>query len=352
MDIHSNFCYARGYETPRHTSTARSPEATSHRAPSGRKNVSVGGSNIERFHQLRCPLGPSASQGRKGFLASPAHSGEASATLSIPEGPVGPEPGCWPVDGRLFHRRMDAVSNRTPDCPGVPDSLPSRACMAADDAIGLDMPETSAAGAGTRRSGHRSLETLPMAAYKKTPFAGKRIWFSSTKVGSCSSRTSLTPGHPGGRPLDSGIGIDDSASRPSPLLPSLLPGAAWDFMPGFTTPTSPDSKSSLSCGTSFDTCGVTWSCCGTAARSIGIPSSAPFVRDIRVSMFIPSRLMLRNSTRMNSSGPRPSGLYPTRPPEISQTSGEGCIGQSEKPEPPKRCFGLASTLRISPGRKT
>ncbi len=165
MDIHSNLCYALGYETPRYAPTTRSSETTGHRASAGWKNLSVGGRNVERIAEFGGPLGPSASAGRQDRLASPTHSGTASAVVCHSENPIGPTLSGWPPCRRLLHGCVDTASDRTSDCPTVPSSLSPGARLATDGATGLDLPEAPATGAGTRRSCHRPLEALPVAAY-------------------------------------------------------------------------------------------------------------------------------------------------------------------------------------------
>lgn len=349
MDIHSNLCYARGYETSRHTPTARIPETAGHRASTGWANVSIGGRNVKRIAQFSRPLGPSPSAGGHGRFAPPPDSRAAGTVVCLSESSAGPALGRRPSRCRLFHGCVDTASDRTLDCPTVPGSLPPRARLATDGATGLDLPEAPATGAGTRRSGHRPLEALPVAAYKKTPCNAEPIWSSSTKVGSCSSPTSVTPGHLVAGHRSCGTCTNGCACRPSPLLRSVPPAEGWASMRGSTAPTSRGWKWSASWAISCNTCADPWLCSGTVAPSTGADALGILSGGIHACGSIASRPMLRNSIPTNSFGLKPSEPCPIRRPGTSAISGEARTERSGESAPPKRCFGLVFTPRNSRG---
>lgn len=349
MDIHSNFCYARRHETSRHAPTARIPETAGHCPSTGRTNVSIGGRYVRRISQFSRPLGTSPSAGRQGRLAPPAHSRKACAVVCLSESSAGPALGCRSPRRRLFHGCVDTTSNRTLDCPTVPGSLPPGARLAIDGATRRDLPEAPATSAGTRRGSHRSLEALPVAAYKKTLFNAEPIWSSSTKVGSCSSPTSVTPGRLVAGPRSCGTCTNGCACRPSPPLRSAHPAEGWASMRGSTAPISRGWKWSASCAISCNTCADPWSCSGTSAPSTGTDASGLLSSGIPACGSIASRPTLRNSIPTNSFGLKPSGPCPIRRPGTSAISEETCTERSGESAPPKRCFGPAFMPRNSRG---
>lgn len=80
------------------------------------------------------------------------------------------------------HRSMDHEARRRSDRETVWRGVPPQSSLAVSNRLGLELPETRKASQRTRRSGHTALETLQMAAYKKTPIGMVPIWSFLTRA--------------------------------------------------------------------------------------------------------------------------------------------------------------------------
>src|SRR6266571_4296621 len=106
----------------------------------------------------------------------------------------------WRRALRLLHRPVD----HAPGCGVDPEEarrrLPPQSPLAAAAGLGLELPEAGNPGPGAERRGHRSLEAVSLAPYKKTPQGMAPIWRSSMRAASCWRRPWSAPGRPADRP--------------------------------------------------------------------------------------------------------------------------------------------------------
>lgn len=234
---------------------------------------------------------------------------------------IGETAGARATGGGILDRRVDIEADRGNDPDRIRRSLPSWACMeGVAERNGVELPEAGATRVRTKRRGHRALETLRMAGYKKTLANLVPIWPFWMKAASCLSRMSARRGHPKGRHRTFITGTGTTESRPFRRSPSRRDAIGSDCIFTFTLPTLPPMRWLLSCMPCFDTCADTFSCCGTAARFIGdSPSKSSFAR-ILVSTPFAFRLMLRNLTLTSSSGRKPNMISPTALQKTSMIS--------------------------------
>ena len=68
----------------------------------------------------------------------------------------------------LSNRSMDLETRRAADPPAVRGTLPSRSCLEAPDSVGMELSEARTLGPATGRGRDCTVETVPLAPYKKT----------------------------------------------------------------------------------------------------------------------------------------------------------------------------------------
>lgn len=251
--------------------------------------------------------------GRSHCAGSPLQA-EARQETAFNANPIERSPGV-----RLLHRLVDHASGRQGDREAFWGGLSPQSFMETLGRSRMELSETGEASAGERREGHRALETLSVAPYKKTPKSVPLIWSFSTRVGFLSFLTSVAAGPPKDRrpsfDVSAAIGPKSRRFRPSAFLPKEDgSGSTPDSIriKTFVTPTSLDS--SVICS---GTCGVPWSFSGTVEIPIEEQRSKTSFKDVRALRPSVSRHTLRNSTRRNSFGTNSSDLWPIVSQKIS-----------------------------------
>ncbi len=124
---------------------------------------------------------------------------------------------------RLSQRSVDPETHCLGDSQGVRRGVSSKPRLASPPPDGLVLSSSGTARHPTRREGHRALEAVQVAAYKKTRNDLGPTWPSSMKAASCSSRRAAGLGGHRDRPLSSATATNTTASRrwlrsPSPLF--------------------------------------------------------------------------------------------------------------------------------------
>lgn len=213
------------------------------------------------------------------------------------------------------------------------------------------MPEAGEASPGKGREGHRPLEAIPVAPYKKRPKGLGPIWLSWMRVGSCWFRASEGPGPHGDRLPRCAVPGVGARFRPFPSLQSLPSESTSLSMPGSTrTRTSAPPRWRPFWDSFFDTSGGPWCCCGTE----GIPTkgvrSLTFFGNTRGCIRIGFPDMPRSSIRMSWFGTITRGWWQTATPGISGTVNSFSTVRSNPFDNPEGFSGRASTHRICLGK--
>ncbi len=312
-------CYTMGHETSWNpTATGEAPPTRHPVAQNGQESVGCRSVawGVGEFRLSVVPDIPGA--GPQGSSA-PTHPGATPEVVPVAEGGADPAPGEGGAGRRVLDGSLDHPTRCGPHLEALPDPVPSRLYGPPARAIGVELPATRTPGAGAERSGHRALEAVSLARAKKNGSGWARTSRSSMRAGSCSSPMSVRPGLPWARHPCSAIatnGIGSPPSLPSPCLPS---GSTWRSISGFTTRTSPGWRWWPSCAPSCTTSVDRSSSSGTEARSTGESWFRTSCAGIRDSTWSVSPGTPRNSTPMNSYGPRPNMPCPTVRPRTGRT---------------------------------
>jgi len=341
--------YPMGHETPRDIPAVGAAAPTGH-PPAGIRSASVGsGASVAVRQEFGVSMADDLPlEGSQG--AAPAsHPGTPLSALVSPEAGLGDQPlggraGPWVPD-----RSVDAGAHRGRDSEKVSSVVPPQPCVVVAARHGLELSAAGAARPPTGRAGHRPLEALSVAAYKKTRIALRLTWFSSTRAASCSSPTLSAPGHPEGTPRMPGISTNRATSPPSVRWRSRPGGAVWRCTSGSKAAASMGWMSAGSSGSSCDTSAARWSCSGTKARSIGVRPCRRSSASTPGFSLSTSRRTPRNSTRLSTSGVRATVGWPTAPRRMWRNSTASCEPPSSGRAAPRTCSGRASMPRTCHG---
>lgn len=314
-----------GHETPwKSRAIGESPASSDNPAARG-SDLPRCGREVESLVEFRCAVVSELSQKR---AARHPKSGQVGTTLLVDRSSER-RSGAPPVERRhsrrTFHRSVDLKTSGPSDPREVRRPLHARRRVETfAPRAGMELPEAGETSLAKRRESHRPLEETDMARYKKKPRNLEPIWPSSTKAGSCSSRTSVEPGPPPAAPRSSATVIGVTKSRL--LEASRCPPTenAWDSTCAFIPTTSPEQKSSRSCNICCATCADRWSLSGTAVEFTRGKTSKPSCN--RSSDFTSIRFPVTppNSIPSNTFGRMASGIYPTAPMKIPSNSAPIC----------------------------
>ena len=213
----------------------------------------------------------------------------------------------------LSHRFMDLETCGAADPPAVRDTLPSLSCLEAPDPVGMELSEPRTLRAAAERGRDRPMETVPLAAYKKTPDHGAPIWSSSMNPVFCSSPMWPAPGRRKAARRSCAICTNRIGSpRSAPWL--CRPRAsAWRSISGCAAVLSWGWMSEPSCVTCFGICGVLWSCCRIEEPFITEKLSHNGSSPIQGSTWKRLGLRARPEPGRICVGHRPIGPWPTLP---------------------------------------
>ena len=239
------------------------PAAKGCRAIGERFDPGGRGPSGERLGILGLPLEQDACGGRTGGLGAQAHAGSAPKA----EGRRTPAPPRIAFTGglgvRFCQRSVDPEAYRQGDSQRVRRKVSPQPCLASAARVQLVLPGSRAPSAATRRKGHRPLEAVSLAAYKKRRYDLGPIWPFSMKVAFCSSRPAGGLGGHAGRLPSFAIATNTTAFRPWLPLPSRRSASIWGFTSASNRTTSKVSTWPPSCGNCSITCGGTSSSFGT-----------------------------------------------------------------------------------------
>lgn len=189
------------HETIRNPKATRKAAPTRHRAAEKRLYFVGSGKEARLFTRLGVSLAADVSERRRRSHETKAGA-RASAKIDawsktdidtdfaerasfawVPYRPVDPKAYCRGDRETVWYR----VSSQSP--------------LAFSDRLGLELSKARKASQRTRRRSHTALETLQMAAYKKTPIGLAPIWYFLTRAASSWFPISGVPGRHWDKPL-------------------------------------------------------------------------------------------------------------------------------------------------------
>jgi len=338
------------HETQRNAKAARTAPPTCCRV--AEKRVKSVGRGQEDW--LLCEFGVSMAadlpEERRAGTKAQARSGKTPQALGTPEKSVDPDTfeggfKLWLSDGAL-----DPAPGGGSDRATIRDLLSSPSCLAGLSRPGLELSEAREAGPGAGRRGHRALEALPLAPYKKRPKGLAPIWSFWMRADFCWFPMCAGPGRLKARPRSCAVqatGARFRRSRPSVFLQNedTLP-----CMPGFIPiKTSKTPKWRSFWGISSGTCRVPSLCCGIMAGYIGVLPSANAFRDTPACIQSVFQDMLRNSTLQSLFGTILNVLWPTLSPRILHIFNSSWILRFRGCNNHGTCFGLVFMHQIYRG---
>lgn len=309
--------------------------AAGRRLVASRANIPCRGADAGSILEFGGSLVASVPPPGETWTTVEAGSRQAASVASAAEEGVGEGTAARAIGRRVLHRCMDVATNRGRDSQAFWRSLPSRTCMEiVARGFGMELSEAGTAGQRTGRRGHRTLEAVQVAPYKKRRAQLVPIWPFWMKADSSLSRMSARHGGRAGIRLAHVIATDMIGSPRSRSSPSRQFASDSDCSFIFTSPISRLQRSSSSCAPCFDISAARSCCCGMAVPFTGAPTSKPscvLIPDCTPNAF---PLTPRNSIPMNSSGPKPNANWLTvhRPTcRISAAVWKRASGVSEVP---------------------
>jgi hypothetical protein len=349
MEHFFSFRYTMGHETPRDPATTGEATPTSDPVVENRETSVGSGACLKRLQELGLPVVRGLQKART-HRASPQTDPRPSAqVVQDPEATARPAsfggpPGFWPS-----YRPVDLEADRPVDREAVSHCLPPQPCLAVTSRHRVELPETGAPSPSTGRSGHRPLETSPLAAYKKTPSDVAPIWSSSMNPAFCSSPTWPAPGPQRGKRPSFAISTNKIESRRSAPWPCPPSGDGWPSISIFAPAISRGWMSEPSSNTCSGIFGGPWSCCGIGERSIAAGRSNTGSKTVEDFMWNSSRPTRLSSIPRNMSGTNPTAPWPTARPRTWSSLTECSETRCDEFVDRKNSFGPVSTLPICHG---
>jgi hypothetical protein len=170
------------HETIRNPKAARKAAPTRHRA-AGKRLYPVGRSEKTwLFTGLSVPLAANVPERRRGSLEAKAGTGTSAKADAQPKENINANFAERASFARVQYRPMDPKTHCRGDREKVRDRVSSQSPLAFFDSSWLELPEAREESPRARREGHRALETLRMAAYKKTRIGLEPISYFLTKA--------------------------------------------------------------------------------------------------------------------------------------------------------------------------
>jgi hypothetical protein len=245
-----SFVYHARYETERKCRGVRGSAAMGDIACRQGLQRSRSGPVDWVFADVRGPLEGGGKKKRDGGVGGEASSGTAPTPVTEAEGEARRTSAEGAKGPRLSRRSVDVTSRRPSDREPVRGALPSGACVGDSPCVGVELPETRAAGEGEGREEDRGVAKREVAPYKKNAREeGRSIVFideSGFMLQPLVRRSWAPKGEPPFRVSGNGT-IGCRPSRPSHWPPG---GIAWDCIGGCRATTSVRGMWSGSCGAS------------------------------------------------------------------------------------------------------
>lgn len=253
---------------------------------------------------------------------------------------AGRPPVAESAEFRILHGRMDTEPGTPGNRAEIRGALHFGQYLENIDRIGLELPEACEAGAGEGRKGHRPLETLSMAAYKKKPKDLVPTWSFLTKAGSFWCRTWSGLGLLRGKRRNCDALDDGGRFLPSPLSAFPPSVSGWHSMRGFiATRISSPLRSCVFSDISSNTSVGRWCFSGTLECRTKESWLKTFWESMRAFGFFAFRAMPRNSIRMSMCGASSSARWPIAFQRIFAILSGLCIPRSKDCGNPKNFCG-------------
>jgi len=335
-------CYTMVHETSRNRATAGKASPTGNPVvKSGQEPVGSG-----KCRKLFCEFGVSMvsdiSKTGDERAATPTNAWPTAQTCQIAKRQADQAAGERPFGRWLSDRYVDLTTCCRNNRGSIRHSVPSIPCLETPRQYGVELPETGTTSPTTGRRENSPLEAISMASYKKTRHNVEPIWYFLTKAAFCSSLRSDARGLQRERRRSFITSISKIGYPPSAPLRYPRKGSASlcisDIRPRILTALMSEPFSHL-CSNIFV---GQWSSCGMADQSICEKRSnniLPSIGDFTSNGF---PRMLRNSTRRNMCGTRPTVLSLTARRKTYQSSAICCADPSENYEVRRSFSGHAS----------
>lgn len=310
MEIYFQSEYNSGYETP------WNPRATGKAAQAGDSFVQSGqepaghSTGFKFVSEFGIPMASHLPRERGWRVKAPTDARTSCQTDRSPKEASCPDPFERSSDCRVSDRCMDFKPGGQGDPPTVRRSLSSQPRMETPCRLGVELSEAGTTGFTKKRGRDRSLETVPLASYKKTPTDVGPIWSSLTNRGFCSFRTLLGRGLQKGRLPSSITFTNRIVFRPSMLWPCRRNGNVWLCTFNFVLGTLRDWISTLSsniCFAIFEAPSFYYGTEGPFIDGKRLNNTSLSIPDSSRSIFQPMR---RNSIRQNMFGTKRTGCSP------------------------------------------
>jgi len=331
------------YETTRNTS--RAPMAPPSGDPPLEANQRVfvfSRPFVESIQEFRLPMVSVLSKKGVSGPSAEVHSGTPGETLWHPEEKTGSDSFKGAIGLWLSNRPLDFKAHRRTNKKTFWRPLSSQPCLENFSRNGLELPEARAPRAPKKRGRNRSLEALPVAAYKKTPKYLAPTSYSWMKAAFCLFPILPVPGPRKDKRLSFAISIGKTEFPQSAPFRYLLPRDASPFISGLVQGPSRGWTYTVFLKSLPGTLKDQWFFSGTAGVSTDAQKSRDGFLNIRGSIRNSFRLTRRNLTLRSMCGIRRTMPSPTA---FRKTCGSlrGCL---KDPLPgsatPRNSFGPAS----------
>ena len=276
-----------------------------------RQTYGRGGKQFEDVRGFRVSLAAGLPTDRITRLETETGVGTSAQTLPASEGKTfGASAGGF-SGPRLRHGSVDPKSRGASDPQIFRGGISPVPCLETSDQFGSKLSETGAESPAKRRGSHRTLETLHLAAYKKTPRDSKLTWSFSTKVDSCSSLTSNGLGHFGDRHLRFATFTNRTGFRLLTRWSFPPRGSDWLSMSECAPITSMAWTSGRFCGIFSSIFAGRFSFFGIVEPSTSAWKFGNILTSVIAFTSNGSPHMRPNSTRRNMSGAKTTRTWPT-----------------------------------------
>ena len=297
------------HETIWDPKATRKAAPTRHRA-AGKRLYPVGRSEKTwLFAGFGVPLAANVPERRRGILEAKACAWTSAKTDARPKTDIDTNFTKRASFARIQYRPMDPKAHCRGNREKVRYRVSSQSPLAFSDRLGLELPEAREESPGTRREGHTALETLRMAAYKKTRIWLEPIWSFLTRA--VSSWFLISGGlgrHAVKHPISPSRGIGRRYLRYPPsvfLRKEREPVFIYDFIP---VKISRRLKSRGFCTISCVISGVRLFFCGIRAWLIELPWLKNVLRSIAELMHTSFPVMRPSLILLNLYGHSLKGL--------------------------------------------
>ena len=270
------------------------------------------------FAGFGVPLAANVPERRRGSLEAKTGTGTPAKTDARPKEGIDTNFAKRASFAWIQYRPMDTKAYRRGDREKVRYRISSQSSLAFSDRLGLELPEARKASQRARRKGHTALETLRMAAYKKTQIRLAPIWYFLTRAAFSWFPISGVPGRRVDKlPISPWLGIGRRYRRYPPSASLQKESAPLCIYDSILVKTLKRRKLKGSCTIFCVILRVGLFFCGIKVRFIGPPSLRSVLKSIAGLTRISFPAMRPNLTPLNLYGHSSRGLQQTLFQKIS-----------------------------------